>query len=116
VTSDVVFESHPAIVTVTSASSDRRTDRYREHGAGNSDVRRGEDLKRIETWQRPTALLASGIRCAVRFVHTVRQRFAEAPSALGAAMSDLRALQWKFFQRLGQERRKPGRRTVAVSR
>ena len=76
-TSDVVFESHPAIVTVTSASSGSRTDRYREHGAGNSEVRRGEDLKRIETWQRPTALLASGIRCAVRLVHTVRQRFAE---------------------------------------
>jgi len=68
VTSDVVFESHPATISATVAIRPGRKEGYRGQGVANSEVHRGPRVKGIKASQHPAL---SG------FVHTVRQRSVE---------------------------------------
>jgi hypothetical protein len=58
VTSDVVFESHPAMISATVAIRPGRTEGYRRQGVANSEVHRGARLKDIKVSQHP--LFSSG--------------------------------------------------------
>jgi hypothetical protein len=99
VTSDVVFESHPATISATVAIRPGRKEGYRGQGVANSEVHRGPRVKGIKASQhlRYPALCipcASDLsRCS--YVETGPLLICDGPPR-------------KFFQNRRQERAKPG--------